>query len=129
MTDFSDRRLYPRIDVVRAIFLQITPPGSGYGDEGPILKCETVDVSVRGLRLLVPEEVPIGSRLEIAIPEEGWIENLELSGMARWIQRAEDQNGYWLGLELHETDKETTEKWYEMVENMHDHSRWREIAR
>ena len=51
--DFTERREHPRVEVVRAIFIEVVTPGAKNDNE--ILRCETVDVSVGGLKLLVPE--------------------------------------------------------------------------
>ncbi|GAB5450991.1 MAG: hypothetical protein Hals2KO_13190 [Halioglobus sp.] len=128
MVDFSDRRQYPRINVVRAIFIQMISNGIAGEATGPVLRCETVDVSVKGLRILVPAEVKPGSRLDIAIPEEGWIENIELIGVARWLKKADDRDGFWLGLELEESDESSLDKWADAIDMLHDHSRFQEYS-
>ena len=73
---------------------------------------------MKGLCLLVPERVEPGSQLHLAVPEEGWIENLELTGEARWLREAEDGEGYWLGLELEDTHRENMEKWFNIVTDL-----------
>lgn len=114
----TDRRRHARIEVVRAIFIQVVPRGVAGPGESPVIRCETVDVSVQGLRVLVPEPIEPGSRLDIAVPEADWIGNLELVGEARWLQEADSGNGYWLGLELQDTDRENMEKWFKIVNTL-----------
>ncbi|MDZ7783680.1 MAG: PilZ domain-containing protein [Halioglobus sp.] len=118
MSELTDRRRHARVDLVRAIFIQVVAKDGRQRADDPVIKCETVDVSVQGLRLLVPEPIEPGSRLDIAVPEEGWIENLELVGKARWIQQAATGEGYWLGLELQDTDRENMEKWFRIVNTL-----------
>ncbi|MDX1734666.1 MAG: PilZ domain-containing protein [Halioglobus sp.] len=114
----AERRRHTRIEVVKAIFLQALPRGIGRAAEGPVIKCETVDVSIKGLRLLVPEPIAIGTRVQLAVPDENWVENLELVGEARWLQEADDGRGYWLGLELQDTNRDNMEKWFKIVSKL-----------
>jgi hypothetical protein len=118
LSDIEDRRRYARIGVVKAIFIEIMPPKNQRHAPSTIVRCETVDVSVKGLCVLVSEPVEPGRELHIAVPEEGWVENLELTGVSRWLRDAEDSEGYWLGLELHDTDKDNMEKWFQIVNDL-----------
>lgn len=113
-----ERRRYERVDVAKAIYLEVVPRGVGRREQHPVMKCETLDVSIKGLRLLVPEAVTIGSVLNIAVPAEDWIENLELKGEVRWLQEAEKGPGFWLGLELQDTNRENMEKWFKTVQTL-----------
>lgn len=120
MVQSIERRQHARVEVVKAIFVEILPKGIGQRGQNPVIKCETVDVSIKGLRILIPEAIPTGSRLLLAVPDEGWVENLELSGEARWLQEADNDQGYWLGLELQDTNRENMEKWYKIVQQLQE---------
>ena len=74
--DYTDRRKHERIEVVQAIFIEVVNRGSRREADNPVIRCETVDISVGGLKLLVPEVVQPGSRLNLAVPMEDWKENL-----------------------------------------------------
>jgi PilZ domain len=104
--------------VVKAIFIEVMPPKNQRREPSTIIRCETVDVSVKGLCVLVSEPVEPGRDLNIAVPEEGWVENLELTGVSRWIKPAEDSEGHWLGLELQDTDRDSMEKWFQIVNDL-----------
>ena len=54
----------------------------------------------------------------IAVPMEDWKENLELSGEAVWVRPVEQGDGYWVGLELHDSDWETMKKWFKVVHSL-----------
>ena len=58
----------------------------------------------------------IGSKLNIGVPMEEWKENLELAGEVMWVGKTDDDNGYWVGLQLEDTSKEDMEKWYRAVQ-------------
>lgn len=111
----TERRKHERIGIIQPIYLEILQPGSRRTTSIDVIKCETVDVSVEGLCIYVPMEIKPGTRLNIAVPEANWIENLELSALARWIRKAKDGRGYWLGLELQDTSRENMEKWFKTV--------------
>lgn len=113
--DYNDRRKHPRVEVERAIYIEVVQPGRRSEAHNTVLRCETVDVSVAGLRIWVPENVPAGSKLNIAVPMNEWKENLELIGKVMWSRPAENQSGFWLGLELEDSSREDMEKWFRAV--------------
>jgi len=113
--NYTERRKHQRIHVERAIFVEEESPGSRTEAHNQILRCETLDVSVSGLRIWVPEEIMEGSKLNIAAPMEDWKENLELVGQAIWVRPAEDQEGFWVGLELADSSRADMEKWLKVV--------------
>ena len=115
--DYTERRKHQRIDVVQAIFIEVVARGSRHQSENTIMKCETVDISVAGLKVRVPEAIPQGSRLNIAVPLDDWKENLELEGEAMWVKPVEEGEGegYWMGLRLGDSSYEDMEKWFKVV--------------
>ena len=62
----EDRRRHFRVEIVREIFVEVVRRGSRSEADNAVLKCQTVDVSVSGLKLLVPEPITAGSRLNIS---------------------------------------------------------------
>lgn len=113
--NYTDRRKFDRVDTVQPIFIEEIKPGGRSNADKDILRCETVDVSIKGLRIYVPQEIKKGSKLNIAVPDKDFIENLELVGVARWVTKAENKEGYWVGLELQDTSRENMEKWFKTV--------------
>lgn len=116
--DYTDRRKHERIDVVQAIFIEIISRGSRSESDNIILKCETVDISVSGLRIHVPQSIPRGSQLNLAVPMEDWKENLELVGEAMWVKPVDAGEGFWVGLELRDSKRENMEKWFKVVHKL-----------
>lgn len=116
--DYFDRRKHQRIEVVRAIFIEVVRRGARTESANTIIRCETVDISVGGLKVYVPQSIAQGSRLNIAVPMDDWKENLELVGDAVWVRPAGDGEGFWVGLELHDTDRGNMEKWFKVVHAM-----------
>ncbi|MEP5566784.1 MAG: PilZ domain-containing protein [Halioglobus sp.] len=116
--DFTDRRKHERVEVVQAIFIEVVSRGSRSEAENPVVRCETVDVSVGGLKIFIKEEIAAGSRLNLAVPMEDWKENLELVGEAMWVKPAEGKAGFWVGLELKDSSREDMEKWFKVVHTL-----------
>jgi len=114
--DYSDRRRHPRVNYERAIYAEVVPPGSRSEAENTIIRCETVDISVAGLRIWVEDIVPQGSKLNIAVPMEEFTDNLELVGNVMWAREAEDKQGFWVGVELEDSKREDMEKWFKAVQ-------------
>lgn len=116
--DYTDRRRHERIDVVRAIFIEVAQRGVRSEAHNTIIRCETVDISVSGLRVHVSEAIAPGSHLNIAVPMEDWTDNLELVGEAMWAKPAENEEGFWVGLELRDSNPEDMKKWFEVVQRL-----------
>ncbi|MCB1854439.1 MAG: PilZ domain-containing protein [Halieaceae bacterium] len=120
--EFQERRKHPRIDVSWAIYIEVVGRGSRTEADNVIVRCETVDVSVGGLKIWVPEPIPQGSQLNIAVPMDDWKENLELAGRVMWSRAADDGKGFWLGLELEDSSHDDMRKWYEAVQHLQSHA-------
>ena len=118
--DYDDRRKHQRIEVAQAIFIEVVNRKSRSESDNTIIRCETVDVSVGGLKIYVSKSIPMGSRLNIAVPMDDWKENLELVGEAVWVKPAEGegQEGYWIGLELRDSNRDNMEKWFRVVHSL-----------
>jgi len=116
--DYADRRKHPRVEVARAIFIEVVHRGSRSESDNTIIRCETVDISTGGLRIHVPQTIAAGSQLNIAAPMEDWKENLELVGEAMWVKPVEDGRGFWVGLELRDSNRDNMEKWCRVVHTL-----------
>ena len=116
--DYTDRRKYQRIEVVKAIFIEVVGKRSRNESDNTIIRCETVDVSVGGLRIYVTQLIAQGSQLNIAVPMDDWKENLELVGKAVWVKPVEKGEGFWVGLELGDTNRENMDKWFKVVHTL-----------
>ncbi len=116
--DYTDRRKHQRISVVKAIFIEVVSRKSRSESDNTILRCETIDVSVNGLRIYVTQGIAQGSLLNIAVPMEDWKENLELVGEAVWVKPAETGEGFWVGLELRDSNLDNMRKWFKVVHSL-----------
>jgi len=116
--DYSDRRRHKRVEVVKAIFIEVVNRRSRRESENTIIRCETIDVSLSGLRIYVTQRIAQGSQLNIAVPMDDWKENLELVGEAVWVKPVEQGEGFWVGLELRDSNRENMEKWFKVVHTL-----------
>ena len=116
--DYTDRRKYQRVEVEKAIYIEVISRGNYSEADNEIIRCETLDISVGGLRIWVPTPIAQGSTLNIAAPMEDWKESLELVGEAMWVKAAEDREGYWVGLELRDSSREDMENWFKVVHRL-----------
>ncbi len=116
--DYTDRRRHQRIEVVKAIFIEIVNRRSRRESENAVIRCETIDVSLSGLKIYVTQLIAQGSQLNIAVPMEDWKENLELVGEAVWVKPVERGEGYWVGLELRDSNRENMAKWFKVVHSL-----------
>lgn len=116
--DYSDRRKHQRIEVVKAIFIEVVGRDSRGESDNAIIRCETIDISVNGLRIYVTQAIAQGSKLNIAVPLDDWKENLELLGEAVWVKPVEDGKGFWVGLELADSNRDAMEKWCKVVHGL-----------
>jgi len=117
----TERREHQRFEAVKAIYLEIVGRGRRRESQNTIIRCETVDVSVGGLKILVPQPISAGSRLNIGVPLGK--SNLELSGKAVWMKPVDDDSGFWVGLQLDDTDRDTMEQWFRVVHSLSKNSR------
>ena len=109
----NERRVHQRFEAVKAIYIEVASRGRRES-QNTIIRCETVDVSVGGLKIRVPQPISPGSRLNIGVPLDGK-NNLELTGEAVWMRPVDDDSGYWVGLQLDDSDRDTMEKWFRVV--------------
>ena len=106
--------------MVRAIYIEVVRPGFRRESENPILRCETIDVSVGGLVVRVPQPIPDHATLTIAAPMDDWTEELQLEGQAKWSKPAAEGDGYWVGLELNDSSAADMRRWFEVVKRLQD---------
>lgn len=117
-SDHLDRRKHQRFAVGQAIYIEVVDRGGRGEVDNTVIRCETLDVSVGGLRISVPIAIPQGAILNIAVPTEDWKDNLELVGKAMWVREAVDEQGYWVGLELQDSSREDMARWFKVVHKM-----------
>lgn len=69
-------------------------------DEGATILCSILDVSVTGVRLSVPSELPIGSRMEVWVKSKEYEGTLKIKGKVVWCESVEGTPGLQAGIEI-----------------------------
>jgi hypothetical protein len=115
---YHERRQHERFDIAKVIYVEVVSAASRSEADNPIIRCETVDISIGGLRIWVPESIPEGSRLNLAVPMDDWKNNLELSARSVWARPCESPGGFWVGLELEDSGREDMERWFKVVHSL-----------
>lgn len=113
--EYAERRAHERVSVAKAIYVEVVTRHKRSEAHNRIIRCETLDISVGGLRIWVPEAIAQGSTLNIAAPLDDWTESLELVGEAMWVKAAENRTGFWVGLALKDSSREDMERWFKVV--------------
>ncbi len=119
--DVRNRRKHERVSAQVAIFIEVVG-GRGLTEaHNTIFRCETLDISAKGLKVWVPLLIPKGCTLNIAVPGEDLIDNLELVGECMWVQKAQGKSGYWVGLQLKDSSSDHMQRWFKIAHQMkHD---------
>ena len=109
----NERRTSLRGAREERLFIKVVSSPSGSPLDGVAIGCLTVDVSATGLRILIGQEIEIGSELELWVDVRGISGKFLLKGIVRWL-RAENDN-YQCGVELNDHE-ETAElaDWQEL---------------
>lgn len=116
--DASDRRRHERKNVVHDIYVEVAKRGVRSEAHTTIFKCETVDVSSSGLKLISPQDIAIGATLNVAVPMQNWQDSLEFIAQVKWSQELEEKDGFWIGLELQQESEEKTVNWLNVVKQL-----------
>ncbi len=112
MYDGANQRRYERLNADLAVYIEVAATA---GEEGTILRTETIDVSSRGFRVWCPKDLPVDSILQLAAEMPGSDEVLVLAGQIRWTRPADYNDGHWIGFELFNATDSDIEKWETLV--------------
>ncbi len=80
-----------------------------------VITCETVDVSERGLKIYMSEDVVQGTITDICVMLAGQQGRFFLKAEVKWISPSGDDGWYFAGFEIYDADNTDYEKWVEMV--------------
>ncbi len=88
-------------------------------DDSTIDVCNTLDVSVNGLRLALGHELPVGAYLHLGVETthpDASQSTLILVAVVRWCCPRETEDGPWLaGLEVQPAQGSDYQRWEELV--------------
>jgi hypothetical protein len=112
-----DKRRYFRLPLASTVFIEIESPPPGAVGPGKIVRCHTLEVSQRGLRVVLDERVTVGAILQVGVDIPGHTDPFYLVGQVRWRMRAKDLPGAWIaGFEILEAEGSDTAQWEAALE-------------
>lgn len=108
----QDRRRFFRLPVESRVFIEVESPAPGSIGPGKIARCDTLDVSLNGLRVSLEESVTVGAILQIGVELPGKDEPFYLVGQVRWRMRDKGGSDKWLaGFEVLNAHGSDVEQW------------------
>jgi hypothetical protein len=92
----QEHRQHIRLPVESRVFIELIAPAPGGKDPGKTVLCKTTNVSKRGMRIEIGDEVAVGAILQIGVDLPDAKETLYLAGEVRWCHAEAALTGpYW----------------------------------
>jgi hypothetical protein len=102
-SDPAERRVDARIRAEERVFAEITACEARPELIGRTFSCSTQNVSVRGIRLNLAVEVPLGAGLQLSVGLGGKSTMLDLEGRVAWVTESDPAGFFMLGIEFDES--------------------------
>ena len=93
------------------VFIELTLLNTDGDYIDKVVECETVDVSVNGLKLYVSHDIPVGTVMDVCVKVEGINQPFYLTTELKWIEPLADEGWYFVGLEVYEGDDTDCALW------------------
>ena len=87
--EIQEKRIYPRLDIVLDVDYRIKEA------EEPFKPAKTKNISLRGIKLLVKDNLVSGTTLELIIKSPTHKSSCNTTGNVLWIKRAKENEGYY----------------------------------
>jgi len=96
-----NKRRYCRLPLASTVFIEIESPPPGALGPGKVVRCHTLEVSRRGLRVQLDQRVTVGAILQVGVDIPGQADPFYLVGQVRWRMREKDRPDSWIaGFEI-----------------------------
>ncbi len=116
--NFDDKRRSVRRNWKEDVFLEITT----LNDEGDyvdrVVSCETVDLSVTGLKLYVNQPIVSGTVLDLCVNHSKAIRKFFLTAEVKWVRPLPDEGWYFVGFEIYEAEGTHYKEWAQWVQDI-----------
>ncbi len=111
----DEQRREVRLEQGTMVFIEACPASFKNNPQSYIIVSKTLDISFKGLKVQLGEEVPGGSLLRLCadVPVAGSNKELSLKGEVKWVQKIGGL--YEVGLELFDFPHTDIVEWQEMV--------------
>lgn len=107
----DNSRQETRLPQAQTIFIEVRSSYPGDSGGCRLLVCNSVDVSANGIRARIDDGLPIGAIYPLCVEIHEPAERLFLVAEVKWIRPAEDDDGYYVGLAVFESDDTDIERW------------------
>ncbi len=115
----EQRRKHLRLPIESTAFIELLSPRLGQSESGRMLTCQTINVSRRGLQVIVSEELTVGAILQIGVDLPGADGTLYLAGEVRWCLPSNDAQQPWMaGFQILNADDSDITRWVTMIAAM-----------
>ncbi|HVL02014.1 MAG TPA: PilZ domain-containing protein [Dongiaceae bacterium] len=111
----SEHRTQKRQHRKEDAYLEITVNDDSGEYIQKVIACETVDVSERGLKIYMSEEVAHGTVTDLCVVLSGQEGRFFLKAEVKWISTTGDDGWYFAGFEIYDADNTDYDKWLVMV--------------
>lgn len=88
--EIQDKRIYPRLDIVLDVDYRIKQANV------PFKQAKTKNVSLRGIKILLQDNLTPGITLELIIKSPTHKNSCNAAGKVVWIKRVEENGGYYV---------------------------------
>ena len=96
-----NKRRSARLPLASTIFIELESPPPGALGPGKVVRCHTLEVSRRGLRVQLDQRVTVGAILQVGVDIPGEADPFYLVGQVRWRMGEKDRPGSWIaGFEI-----------------------------
>ena len=117
MSSSKERRKHSRQPRGERVVVQIISSAHDTLAPGTVVRCSTKDVSSRGIRLQLDQQVPEGLQLELWVEISNHPTKFYLAGEVKWCQELDEGERHMVGLELTERDAGDLEHWQKALES------------
>jgi len=115
MSKSKDRRQHIRQPRDERVVIQVASSTRDTLPPGTVVRCSTRDVSTRGIRIQLDQQVPEGYLLELWIEISNHPGKFFLAGEVKWCQERDEGKRYLVGVELKQDETEDFKLWQEVL--------------
>ena len=115
-TATDERRATERFLRKESVSIQILLPDADGAACAKVVASETIDISGRGIRLLLPRPLEANRIYDICVELEGDPRRFLLTGETRWCRYNGERQGHEVGIEILDGEGTDAVVWYRALE-------------
>ncbi len=111
----DDKRLHQRLEEENRVAVTVVQAQNAPELDNQTFFCPTGDISVGGLRLSVPAQIPSGSKIELRVAILKPLRSFLLQGEIRWSRATEGRFPYSVGIRFQNLEGPNRALWQDAV--------------